>query len=242
VVGRDAVVAQVDAQAVVAEDAVVADGVAVTRQHVDADGVEGDRVGRRRRAADGVAAGGDADAVAAVAQVGGAVRGGADQVALDGDGRGRAADLDAVAVVAADHVAGVGDRAADGHLVGVDDVDAVLGVAQVGGAVDVGPDEVALDLVARAGAVDPDAVAGVARDDVAGAHRGAADGVGVGAAVDADAEAVGDGGGAGDVGADEVARHDVVVGGVAADLDAGAGVAADDVAVGRGRAADGVAV
>src|SRR5262249_20112157 len=117
----------------------------------------------------------DADAVDAVLERGGAVLVGADEVARDDvvvGGRAQyavEAEDDAVVGVAADLVALV--RVVAAVAVGADDVvggavvdpDAVVRVGQGGGAVRVGADAVALDLVeAGAGAKEVDAVAVVA--------------------------------------------------------------------------------
>src|SRR5207248_9416748 len=124
------------------------------------------------------------------------------------------------------------DGAADQVVEGVVDLDALEGVAHGGGAGDVGADVIALHLIVeRAGdpeVADEDAVAAVAGDQVAGAGelparvgaRRTADEVVVGAVEDRHArEAVAQGGGAGGVGADEVALHHVAGGGLAGDLD-----------------------
>src|SRR5262249_15492096 len=110
------------------------------------------------------------------------------------------------------------------------DRDAAAAVAQSAGAAD----EVARDRVAAgAGAGDQDALALVAGNEVAGRAAGSwgqpADGVAGRPAVKANAgPAIGQGGGAVDVGADEVARNDVVGTG-AEDENAHALVAGKDV-------------
>src|SRR5262249_29245648 len=158
---------------------------------------------------------------------------------------------------AADEVAGARRRAADGVAAG-EHGDAAVGVADGGVAGDVGADVVALDHVVRgadAGEFDA-AEAAVAADDVAGRRRRAADDVAPhdgagGGAVQLHAgrvvvpAQVAQRGGAGGVGADEVARDRVVDradqrrGGV--DVQAGGGVAAEDVAADEvvGRVEDG---
>src|SRR5262249_36668702 len=129
------------------------------------------------------------------------------------------------------------------------DTHAVAAVAQVSGAVDVRPDQVAeQDVVDRRDAVDQDAVHRVAADEVARARGRAADGVvlhplGGGDPLHEDAGAVGDGAGARGVGADAVALDQVVGGGAAPviHLDADRVVPADQVAGPGCGAADGVA-
>src|SRR5262249_36562089 len=134
---------QVDAQAGVRADRVGADEV--VNAAVDAhtvDPIEGDRIGRSGSAAtDGVAAGGDElDAVADVAQVGGAAGVGADEFPLDDIAvcAGRTAlQGDAVLpedipprAVGRDQVAGPGGGPADRVERRALDVDAAIAVAQ----------------------------------------------------------------------------------------------------------------
>src|SRR5262249_22584377 len=157
-------------------------------------------------------------------------------------------------VVAGDGVTGPGSYPADGVASGpaVDAHADVVG--QGGGAVRGGADPVALDpVVGGAFAADPDAIAGVAGDGVAGAVRRASPahppalvavpGVAVPAPapppanhvaaspfVDAHADVVGQGGGAVRGGADAVALDPVAAGGAAGDPDAVLAVAGDGVA------------
>src|SRR5438045_3061499 len=84
------------------------------------------------------------------------------------------------------------------------------------------------------GAPDPP----VPRDEVAGTGRRATERVAGGAGGDQHAGAVGDRGGAGGIGAEEVARDDVAHRARAIDLDARPDVARDDVRGARGRPAD----
>ena len=108
-----------------------------------------------------------------------------------------------------------------------DDLHARPGVGQGVRPRDVGADEVPLDRVA-VGVVGDEDAGPVARDEVAGPGRRAADRVARRAVADADALAVGQGDRPGRVRADEVAlRHAVVR---PAELDAVAGHAADHVA------------
>src|SRR5439155_1617222 len=129
---------------------------------------------------------------------------------------------DAGLAVARDDVGGRGRGAADGVVEGVVDLDALEAVAHGGGGGDVGADVVALHLIVeRAGdpeVADEHAVAAVAGDEVAGAGelsagvgaRGTAHQVVVGGVEDRHArEVVPQRGGAGGVGADEVALHHV---------------------------------
>src|SRR5262249_35718380 len=121
----------------------------------------------------------DLDAVAAVAEVGGASGVGADEVAQHHVARRAVTEEQhAVAPVAGDDVAGPGDTAPDRVVCcAAADLDAVAGVAEVGGPGGVGADEVPQHHVARRAAADEQhAVAPVAGDDVAGqggtpAHR-----------------------------------------------------------------------
>ena len=148
VIGRDAIGAQVDAQAGVAVDAVAQHRHRGAGRHKDAvTGVEGNRVALAGRGATnarvvGRAAVANQDAVAAVAQCAAAVGSGADEVAAD-DGAGAGAcitQVDAVAGVAADQVVQ--------HLVverGVVDVDTVVVVAEVDASGRVGTDVVVAD-------------------------------------------------------------------------------------------------
>ena len=141
----------------------------------------------------------DVDAVVAVARVGGAGVArevGADVVADDlvADGRRVVHDLDAVDAVAGHHVAlqrtGAADDVERRALVDVDAVGAVVarGARAVGREAD---DVVADDVGARVLAVDVDAAALVARDDVAAGERLLADAVVVRAAVDQQAAVLG---------------------------------------------------
>src|SRR5262249_42292594 len=157
--------------------------------------VVSDRVpGPRGHAADRVAGGAlvEGDAATAVAEEKGARRIGADEVALHRvEVRARAVDGDAVLPVRRAHVA----RAAAAYRVvfgGVDDRDALTGVAQAGVAGDGHADVVALDDVAAsarasARAVDLDPVDGVGGDDVSPGRGRAVDLVVVAPDVDADA-------------------------------------------------------
>ena len=82
--------------------------------------------------------------------------------------------------------------ATDGVVDGVGDRDAIAAIAQPRtGAGDIGADVIALDDVVRSRArVEVDAIQTVAADDVAGAHRRAANGIG--ALVDMNNHTVGD--------------------------------------------------
>src|SRR5262249_16935209 len=143
VVGRDTVPAQVDAVGSVGVDRILPEGVARTAQHSD----PGLRVKVNGVAVDGVAAAGDVDTVAAVAERGaGGV--GAEVVALD-DGAGGTRNVNAGAVVSANNVAGARRDATDG-VVGSADINAVVVVQHGGRAEGVGPDEVPLDDGTRA--------------------------------------------------------------------------------------------
>src|SRR5207248_8876190 len=115
---------------------------------------------------------------------------------------------------------------------------AVASVAHGGIAGGIGADEVARDHVGRrAGAGDHNPGATVARDDVAGTARRAADGVAGRRVRDLHAvDAVAHGGGTGGVGADEVAGDRIVRSARVGEVDAVIPVARDHVA-----AADGVA-
>src|SRR5262249_20122633 len=119
----------------------------------------------------------DQEAVAQVAEGARAIAGQPDVVAGDRVVVHVEAECHAIAVVAADDVAGSSGRAADGVAgrVGADR-DAVPQIPQGPGSGPVGAEVVAHDHVAnRAGAADADTVAGVAADDVAGPGRGTAD-------------------------------------------------------------------
>src|SRR5262249_15819702 len=120
------------------------------------------------------------------------------------------------------------------------EIDAVVNIAE-GDARGAGADGVAEDLVAG-GVRQVDAVPVIARDDVAGAGLGTADGVAGSPVEDCDPGEVvprGDGGGHG--GTDVVPRDDFARGPGTGDLQAVHGTVRDQVAV-RGRdAADGVA-
>src|SRR5262249_28838820 len=206
--------------------------------------VAGDDVaGRRRGAANRIARRVDADA-AVVAQGGRARSVGADKVPGH-EAPGRPGEEDPVVEVAGDDVARAGDGAADRVGAGAAEdghpVDCIRQGRVSGG---VGADVVALhDVADRPVPLDVDATETaretVARNDVPGRRRGAADRVVGGPIVQHDAlVAVADGKGAGEVGADQVALHHVAGG--ACDIDADAGVAGDDVAGAGCRAADGV--
>src|SRR5262249_39037176 len=158
---------------------------------------------------------------------------GADQVPGH-EAPGRPGEEDPVEEVAGDDVARAGDGAADRVGAGAaEDGHPVDCIRQGGGAGGVGADAVALhDGADRPVPLDVDAAETaqetVARNDVPGRRRGAADGVVGGTTVQHDAPgAVADGKGAGDVGADQVALHHVAGG--ACDVDAVAGVAGDDI-------------
>ena len=145
----------------------------------------------------------DADAGIVVGERAGAGRVGADEIpSHDVTGRG-SCDLDAVAVVPGDQVAGddVGVRAAR-------QADPVERVATIEGPGPVGADVVPLDDVARALDQHADLVAG---DDVARLRRRPADRVVAADQVDAVDADVGDPGGAGRVRSDEVAEDTVTV-------------------------------
>src|SRR5262249_24261970 len=107
--------------------------------------------------------------------------------------------------------AGGGGQAADRVAGGAGtELDAVTAVGDGGGASSIRADEVAgHQVVVRSRAADLHAVGGVARGHIARAGGGAADGVAGGAEVDDHAGAVGERGGAGGVGTDPVAHHQV---------------------------------
>ncbi len=260
----DAVVAQVDPQRGITEDRVGQDRVAgggIELVVADRDAVVPvvrDDVPRAHgRAADGVVHGvaevfiilrvtvALEHAVGPVAQ-GGAPRGGPDEVALDEAGR-TAVEEDPIAEVARDHVPcaeGRADepaRAADRHPDALN-VDPAAAVRQGERAGDVGADPVPLDDDAGAGLrADVDAVARVARDQVAGPRLGAADDVVRGVAeVDEHARAAAQRHRAGRVGADQVPLDDHTARGV--DRHAVEGRPGDDVAGRRRQAADGIVV
>ncbi len=187
---------------------------------------------------------------------------GADEVALDGD-RVVANELDAIGLVAGDDVARGDGRAADGYLAGTPDEDPRDAIGHLGGAGGVGADEVALDCGAD-NTAQCDAIAAIARDDIARPRGGAADrevAENLGAVeIGLDAVgAVGQGGGAGGVDADIVALHDdgraahqkhavalvpgnnvAGVGGGAADGEAGRRHGDDAILVGNCRSAGGI--
>src|SRR5207253_1806456 len=136
-------------------------------------------------------------------------------------------------------------KGAADEAMGAEAVDARCTVAEGNGAGGVGSDEVALDdcgIGQRGVLAEKNAVAGVARDDVAGGRGRAADRV-AGAAVAVDAEggersalkAVTDALGAIGADADQVSLDGVVA---AEEPDAGPAVAGDDVAIAGERAAD----
>ena len=209
VVERDAIVFEVDAQATVAEDAVAIEQVAIASRDRDAVArVARDDVALARvLAADDGVAGGDAHAGTAIAQQRHTVRSHADVVALHAVAtRGAAADLDAVRTVARDHVACRGRAATHRGGLAAGQEDAHAGVAQRRRAAGVQAHDVALHSGCHA-ATDVDATAIVARHQVAGAGRRAADGDGA-AVVHVQAVAgVAQVNGARDVGADLVALH-----------------------------------
>src|SRR5262249_53156871 len=154
----------------------------------------------------------------------------ADEVARDQVSEGAAgADADAVALVAANDVAGAGDRAADGIRVRID-VDAFGVIRDDCRADGVGADQIALDDVGAA--VHPDTLR-VPRDEVASAgsrsSRDAADGVSVSVQLDAIDEIAAVNGAIG-VGSDVVARDEVAGRRGARDEYAGLEVVADDIA------------
>src|SRR5262249_22475971 len=125
---------------------------------------------------------------------------GADEVAVDEVAE--AGDSHAGGAVARDDIA-VRSTVAPNRVVAGGDEHAVLAVAQGGRADEVGTDEVPFDDVPGAGAVELDAVARVARDDVTLGGIDAADDVAAGVHQHA-IVAVGPRGRAGRVGADEV--------------------------------------
>src|SRR5262249_7515760 len=147
-------------------------------------------------------------------------------------------DGDADLVVAGDDV---DRRAADGiGGAAAVEVHASTGVAEVGGAVDVGADAVAQHHVARGARIgDLHAVERLAGDDRGGTAGRAADRVVLGAVTEVYAVAgVAKDGRAVDVGADEVAQHHVAAGGSTDDLHAVVVVAGDEVGGTGRRAAD----
>jgi hypothetical protein len=121
-----------------------------------------------------------------------------------GCGSVAARDDHSAGIVAGNHVARAGRGAADQILVGRvnENTDAV---AQPLKASDVGADVVALDDVVERGKLSDHDTAAVARDEVAGRGRGAADQVVVGPRADMDPVAIAAGQQAGDVGANQVA-------------------------------------
>src|SRR5262249_9153512 len=151
----------------------------------------------------------DQDAGALVAEVRRARRIGADvvaanRVAVRTEGGGILAEIDAGDAVAADGVAGTGDRPADGVPPGgVDKGDAGLEVAEDARQVGLEADQVSLDDVAGGvRTLEGDAGEGVAGDDIAGTRGGTADDVTV-RPTDEDARvAVGDRRRAGRIGTD----------------------------------------
>ena len=192
----------------------------------------------RRRAADGRVAAEDGDAAVLIAERERAGGVGADEVALDDDAGDAAADRDPVDGVGGDDVARSRSRATDHGAVGIDE-DSIVEVAERSRPGDVRADEVSAGDEVRP-AVEPDAVAAVARDDVAGRGRGAAD-RDVHAGGDVDAGLVSrEGVAARGVRADEVALDQVSRAAVAAraEVDALHSVARDQVARGGSRAAD----
>src|SRR5207302_697205 len=131
----------------------------------------------------------------------------------------------AVGEVAGDEVAGptggpadrVGARALNLHT---------DPIGQSGGAGDIGADEVALHQVAgRTIACNEDALAAIAGDEVAGPAGGPADRVGARVLNLHAPDGVGQSGGAGDIGADEIALH-----GIAGRAAARNGDAVDEIA------------
>ena len=173
---------------------------------------------------------GDQDAVGAVAHGELARRVGPDHVA---DHRvvlaGCACDLDAVLVVARDHVGHVRAESADGVIEGVVDEYAVLAVGDEHRAGAVGADPVPHDDVACTVADDVNAALQVARDHVRGIRADPADGVATRAGQHVHehaVEEVGNGDGAAGIRADHVPLHRVQR---AADRDAVDEVAGDDV-------------
>ena len=139
-----------------------------------------------------------------------------------------------------DDVARARGRAADRAAVGFDE-DPVVVVGKRRHPGDVGADEVAADDEPRA-VVEPDAVGAVARDDVAGSRRGAADrDVGAGRVVDLDPVlGAGQSVSARGVRADQVALDEVprAAQSSRSEVDAARPVARDQVARGGSRAAD----
>src|SRR5262249_29649020 len=159
VVERDAVEAEVDAEAAVVVNGIAADRVARAgpiEDHDPGTAIEGDRVaGPRRDVADRVTRRGayNHHAVLLVGRRLLTVDVRADEVALDHIARvGCAPHLHAIAVVARDDVSGPGRRAADRDVRDVRPHAEVLEVVQAGGAAGVQADDVALDEVAAASA------------------------------------------------------------------------------------------
>ena len=189
-------------------------------------GVAGNDVRRAcPRAADGVVRGAvDRDAGKGIATQGSISQIiGTDQIALDHVRRaGRPLNVNAAFAIGSDDVARPGRRPTDRIAGCRNDDNACAGVAEGLGARGIRADVIAHNEVeGRAVAGEPDAVhqrrtgTAIARDDVAGESRGAADRV-VGAVVDVDAgvvivcSAVGNGGRAAGVGADVIPGHSVV--------------------------------
>ena len=137
----------------------------------------------------------------------------ADVIALDQRVRHAAADVDAVAVVPRDHVAGQGGRPADRGARAAGELDAGGEVAHRDGPLDVGADQVARDQGPRRGRAGDQDSFRVPRDEVARPAHGPADRVGRGTGVDQHAgPAVAQGECAGLVEADQVALDEVGAG------------------------------
>ena len=142
--------------------------------------------------------------------------------------------------VAGDDVSGPGHGAADEVPRPKGDFDAFVRIGQRGGANDIRADEVALDLIIVA-AGDENAVAGVARNEIARTRRGAADGVARSTAVDLHAVThIAQSGRPRRIRADIVAGDDVARGGRAGDFNPRTRVARNHVPRAGGSSADGV--
>src|SRR5579884_705 len=171
-IGQGGVAVSIEAQEVALD--LIAAGAGVN-EHAIA-GVAGDGVAcAGNAAADGVAAAGILNAYL-VAHSSGAGVVEADVIAQHLIAAGRAVQQDAIVAVAGDDVAGRRGSAANG-ISAAGDLDAVTAVGQSSGAVDIEADIVAKYLIAAGAAGQQQAIAAVARKDIAGARSRAADGV-----------------------------------------------------------------
>src|SRR5438132_1444158 len=198
----------------------------------------GDDIARRRAdAADGIGSAGDEHTEARVGDGRGAVLVRTDVVALDDVVAAK--NVDAVAMIAGDHVACTAHGTADGVAGGaVKHGYAAEGVTERGGTVDVGADVISLHDVADGRRPDnADTFPAVARKNITRLGDRATDSI-ARSILNIDAAiAVAQRDRARDVGADEVALHQVV-GGAGPDTDAfEVGIAGDDIAGARRGAA-----